>query len=378
MIPFKHTFTDKLWGVAERYVHHQALYFDGQYYTYQQLFAYAQSIAQALSRYESEQACLFMRRSFAAYAGILACWLSGKVYVPLNNKEPLVRLKEMYQLSGAQLIVTDDAQYTVAQQLVDEHADIINVATIEKETTDFIFPIHVTQHAYLMFTSGSTGTSKAVMIDHNQLISFIENICSRAGMCATDRFSQITELSFDFSIYEIFACWFVGATLYIFPDKNFISLAAFIATHHITFFACVPSTVLLLQQCKKLSPNIFPTLRYTVFCGEALTNHIAKCWHDAAPNTVIDNIYGPTEATVAICAYQWTADCRYDVVPIGTLFAQQKFKLNHIDSKTIGNFCFLVLRSFNHIGALIKLNNSFAKIIQYGTKREIWFFSMKR
>lgn len=336
MIPFNQTLIAKLRFVASEHPDYIALYVDGQHYTYAQLFELAETIAQQLIGYQSEQVVLLMDRSMAAYAGILACFLAGKVYVPLNHNDSILRLKKFYQLSGATLIFTDAAHEALAKILCGLTGQVLCVKDIQKNIQSFVVPAFVTPHAYLMFTSGSTGIPKAVMIDHVQLISFIENITVRTGVSCTDRCAQIMELSFDFSIYEIFACWFASASLYVFTQQNFLALASFIAAQEITFFACVPSTVLLLQQYQKLIHPHFPTLRYTVFCGEALTHALAKWWHQAAPHSVIDNLYGPTEATVALTGYHWTPDCPYEIVPIGHIFSKQKFKIDYSTSQNQG------------------------------------------
>ena len=75
-----------------------------------------------------------------------------------------------------------------------------------------------------------------------------------------------------------------------------------------------------MRELKKLSKENFQSVRYSVFCGEVLTADAARCWQLASPNTIIDNFYGPTEATVAISGYLWREDDADIVVPIGQPF----------------------------------------------------------
>jgi len=336
MIPFNQTLTSKLCCIAKQYPNHIALYVDEKYYTYAQLFSLSEMIAQHLICDPSNHVALLMERTVYAYAGILACWLAGKAYVFLNSNESFERLKIFYELSGAKIIFTDVKHEVLAKKLCGVTSKVLCAKDIQANTRSFATLDFVTPQAYLMFTSGSTGIPKAVMINHTQLIAFIENVTRRTAISCKDRCAQIMELSFDFSIYEIFACWFVAASLHVFSKQNFLALASFIHRQKISFFACVPSTVLLLQQYKKLLPHYFSTQRYTVLCGEVLTRKIAQYWHDAAPHAMIDNLYGPTEATVALSGYRWTPDCSYDIVPIGHIFPQQKFKIDDSLSKNKG------------------------------------------
>ena len=85
----------------------------------------------------------------------------------------------------------------------------------------------------------------------------------------------------------------------------------------------------LLRSMKILKKNAFPSLRQTIFCGEALPCSLVNKWFEAAPNSIIDNLYGPTETTIAILAYrlnknQSEKECVNGIVPIGIPFKGQK------------------------------------------------------
>ncbi|WP_259425720.1 AMP-binding protein [Coxiella burnetii] len=94
-----------------------------------------------------------------------------------------------------------------------------------------------------------------------------------------------------------------------------------------THWSSVPSIIQLLNQLKKLKKENFPSVSYSIFCGEALTLDTVRRWKLAAPNTTVDNLYGPTEATVAITGYLWNENDHNDLMPIGWPFAGQGFYL---------------------------------------------------
>jgi acyl-coenzyme A synthetase/AMP-(fatty) acid ligase len=95
---------------------------------------------------------------------------------------------------------------------------------------------------------------------------------------------------------------------------------------------------------KKLDVNNFNTIRYSVFCGEAITYETAALWKKAAPKSVIDNLYGPTEATVAITGYLWNEESGSGILPIGHPFFNQKVHLlnknnQEVKQGEIGEIC---------------------------------------
>jgi len=79
---------------------------------------------------------------------------------------------------------------------------------------------------------------------------------------------------------------------------------------------------MLLAKLRKLKPAAFPNLRVSLFCGEALPLEVARAWAAAAPASIVENLYGPTELTIACTLYRWDserspAQCEQGVVPIG-------------------------------------------------------------
>jgi non-ribosomal peptide synthetase component F len=102
----------------------------------------------------------------------------------------------------------------------------------------------------------------------------------------------------------------------------------FIREHELTTWFSVPSVAGTLARLGLLQPYIFPSLRYSLFCGEPLPATHAELWQQAAPNSILENLYGPTEATIAISQYRWNSsslhECVNGIVPIGRVFDGQQ------------------------------------------------------
>jgi len=182
--------------------------------------------------------------------------------------------------------------------------------------------------AYLLFTSGSSGKPKGVLISNGNALDYIRNTSRRYRPGPDDRFSQLFDFSFDLSVHDMFLAWSAGACLYCAPE-SVIGLSDFIRRRRITFWFSVPSTAAFMRRLRMLKPGSFPSLRWSLFCGEALPMRLAADWQEAAPNSIVENLYGPTEATVAFTAYRLPKARRPELdalptVPIGMPLSGQR------------------------------------------------------
>jgi len=179
--------------------------------------------------------------------------------------------------------------------------------------------------AYLLFTSGSTGQPKAVMVSHANVLHYVDYVTRRYSITCDDRVSQNFDLTFDLSAHDLFVAWQRGACVCCPNKKQRFKPDDFIKGAGLTIWFSVPSTALFMHRLGVLKPDLYPNLRLSLFCGEALPAEIARRWALAAPNSVIENIYGPTELTIACTAYRWDdklspQQCEHGIVPIGEPF----------------------------------------------------------
>ena len=95
-----------------------------------------------------------------------------------------------------------------------------------------------------------------------------------------------------------------------------------------------------MGRMRMLKPGSYPTVRHSMFCGEALPQQSAETWQNAMPNALVENTYGPTEATVAITNYVWDsekspAECENGIVPLGKPFPLQRVRLLDEEYQTV-------------------------------------------
>jgi len=329
-----------------------AIEVSGKTLTYAQLFRKAASLAATLSRHQEEieppLTAVFAYRSETAFAGVLGALLRGYGYVPMNRMFPPDRTRTMLQRSGCRSMLVDAQSEKQLDQVLEgidyemivvlpEREDVRELearwpkhrflGTGELASDEQWRPVKVSPDsiAYLLFTSGSTGIPKGVMVAHRNVRHYIEFMTERFSINHEDRFSQTFDMTFDLSVADMFVAWEQGACVCCPSEKALINPGRFINDAHLTIWFSVPSTAVFMKRLGALKPGTYPSLRVSMFCGEALPVEVAKGWADAAPNSIIENIYGPTELTIACTYYRWDSaqsslEAEHGVVPIGQPF----------------------------------------------------------
>ena len=318
-----------------------AITVDGAALTYEELRLRAGALAGTLASAAPEAprlTAVFASRSADSYAAVLAALLRGHGYVPLSPRFPAARNREILERSGCCALVVDGASTAAARAALDGlQRPLVVVLTgggtsaaerrswaphraVSVDATAAMPEVAADEDApaYLLFTSGSTGRPKGVLVRQHNVRAFLDAIGERYDLDERDRFSQLFDLTFDLSAFDLFAAWERGACVCVPPAEARLEPSSYIRSSGLTVWFSVPSTAMFMQRFRTLKPGAFPSLRLSLFCGEALPTALADAWAAAAPNAVLENLYGPTEATIACTAHGvGAADGDRPLVPIG-------------------------------------------------------------
>ncbi len=332
---------------AEIFPDRPALEIGDRSITYRELLDQARRVAAVLARVDSRTplTAVYAYRSETAFVGVLAALLRGHGYVPLNRTFPVVRTAKMLAKSECEAIVVDaesavqlpevlagsarkyllilpDAVIDADLRLALDGHDIVCADELPEAGIFEARAATPGDVAYLLFTSGSTGDPKGVMVAHRNVVAFIDAVIDRYGLNEEDRLSQTFDMTFDLSVFDMFIAWERGACVCCPSAKALIHPGRFIRDKKLTIWFSVPSTGVFMRRLGALKPGSYPDLRYSLFCGEPLPVEVARAWQSAAPNSAVENLYGPTEVTIACTVYRWDdesspGESLHGVVPIG-------------------------------------------------------------
>ncbi|HWN45017.1 MAG TPA: amino acid adenylation domain-containing protein [Thermoanaerobaculia bacterium] len=231
-----------------------------------------------------------------ALLGILK---AGGVYLPLNPDHPEARLSRMLELSGARRVLSEAGLKDLKdskdeKDLKDKHSRPSSFRSFKSFSSFKSFPAGDSL-AYLLFTSGSTGDPKGVLVPHRGLLNHLLAKIQDLGLSSSDRVAQTAPQSFDIHIWQLLAPLLVGAAVEVLPDDIVRSpalLRSEVERRGITVLELVPSLIGPLLD-EGGAPQ---SLRWLISTGEALSPELARRWQaTGVPLVNLVNGYGPTE-----------------------------------------------------------------------------------
>lgn len=242
---------------------------------------------------------LLANRSAAACTGYLAVLRLGATVVPLHPQAPAARNTLIVRQADIDLVLTSDTAGTpdLGSPVLSLH-DTAPVAPEDTGDGPVGRAVGPEDIAYILFTSGSTGTPKGVPVPHRAVSAFLDHVVAKYDTGPGSRVAQTFDLTFDPSVFGLFAAWGGGGTAVI-PDRaDLMAPVRFVNRAEITHWISVPSVAALARRLRQLTPDAMPGLRWSLFCGEPLPAGLAGAWARSAPGGPVENLYGPTELTV--------------------------------------------------------------------------------
>lgn len=290
--------------------------------TYSQLDDQSDKLASFLRRFRftpGTPIAVLAPRSCMTIVSFLGILKANLAYVPMDPMAPAQRNQVVLDsLPGCTLLLLDDK---VEEPSLDRRdvtiyrlANIMLENNLDPQPDQQITAPSATALAYILFTSGSSGVPKGVMIEHRGVVRLVKNGSTVQKLPSKPRMAHLSNLVFDASTWEIWTALLNGGTLLCIDQSTVLdpeALGTVFAEEHLDGAVMTPT---LFKQC--CATPLFKQLKVLHLAGEPLAPLDAKKARDVVSG-VVYNAYGPTENTVASMIYQIPkeGDC---VFPNGT------------------------------------------------------------
>lgn len=261
---------------------------------------------------------LFLPKSINAVIGIYAALKAGAAYVPIDPSSKNHRAGYIAGNCGVRVLISSTAKKgqwpafgdvgveSVVAMDSDEPIIIDGLDVYARPWVDEAgsadLPRVISQDlAYILYTSGSTGDPKGVMLSHQNCLSFVEWAVEEYGVVHEDRLSSHAPFHFDLSTFDLYAAVCTGATVYLVPKAVSMlpaEIKKFIEEKGITVWYSVPSILTMLVELGGLEAGDLPGLKTLLFAGEVFPTKYLSRLMSKLGHVHFANLYGPTETNV--------------------------------------------------------------------------------
>ena len=277
--------------------------------TNNELYDEAMHIASYLSKYDNKPIIIEMPKSVDTIVCMVGVLLSGNFYTVLDINMPEERKNIIIDL------LKPVCKITIKDNKKDDYVyfeDIIGTKTEKlKENYNMSNPM------YVLFTSGSTGVPKGVVVNHNSVMHYLNWFTNEFHIDETTIFGNQTPLYFSMSISDVLGTIYAGATLYFIPHSYFsfpLYLMKYLENNKINTIYWVPSALNMISTFDAFKAFDLPELKKILFAGEVMPPKVINYFIKNHP-AFYANLFGPTETT-DICTYYEVKE-ETDNVPIG-------------------------------------------------------------
>lgn len=300
---FKEQILVPVLGNIEKYPNANAFCIDGQFFTYDVFGRTISKIRALLGEREikNRHVGLVTNNDLETYASIFALWLNGYCYVPLHIKQPIDRCCNIIEQVAIDTILDSSKITRYEESLVvhtNEEKDCKQNLSVKEDVSD-------DELAYILFTSGSTGVPKGVMLTRNNIGSFMDSFWATGlNITREDRCLQCFDLTFDVSVQCYLTGLVKGACVYTVPygEGKYLYVAGLIDEYKLTFAVMAPSMLrFMLPFFDQLDTT---SLKSCILTAEACPKNLLEIAYKHCPNVELYDFYGPTEATIYCTHYK--------------------------------------------------------------------------
>ena len=323
----KRTVIELLEYSAERFPKRTAYFDSNGSYTFEELLKITRSVGTltAGSCGHGKPVAVLMSKGISMIAAFLGAVTGGACYCPLDVTMPVDRMQTILSVLDPALVITEPGQEELVSKLgiscrtvtfseaAETPADDALLSKVRAASAD-------TDPLYILFTSGSTGVPKGVVVPHRVVLNNMDWLEEHYHFCENDVLANQAPLYFDVSDHDIYCPLKFGCSTGIVPTEYFtfpVKLLGYLKEHHVTAVFWVPFALSVVSTLRGLDAVLPDELRFIFFAGEVMPVKHLNYWRRHLPDAVYCNMYGPTETYV--CTY-YDVDREFedtDTLPIG-------------------------------------------------------------
>lgn len=297
-----------------------ALVFNDHKLTYAELNEKSNQLARVLRDQNVTRdtvVAIMAERSLETFAGILAILKAGGAYLSINSKYPETRKQFMLEDSNAMVVLAQKALAEENKNLLQGKEIILidDEKTYSGNSSDLPKINKPNDLSYIVYTSGTTGRPKGVMVSHRNVIRLVKNT-NYVTFNENDRIGQIGVVEFDASTFEIWGALLNGLALYIIDQETVLDFEHFQERLNQSKITTMFMTTALFNQISQTHIGTFAGLKNLLVGGEALSPTHINSARKSYPKLNLMNVYGPTENTTFSTTF--LIDTEYvENIPIG-------------------------------------------------------------
>ena len=311
-VPEEKSYIELFEDQVRKHPRRQAVTWGGMSLTYRQLNTAAEGLARQLMAFESapeDLVAVLAVRGVGLLASMLAIWKTGCAYLPLDPLSPPDRVAALLKASGTRQVLVGEGfrelLSSALEDLAEEHRP--RVLNLEEPTGHEPAARQWTRRpaaaelAYVLYTSGSTGVPKGVMIEHHGMVNHLFTKIVDLELTADDVLAQTSTQVFDISIWQFLAALLVGGKVCILSDEithDPTRLLTAVEEQRVTVFETVPTMLGALLMDSVANTDLkLQLVRWLLVTGEALPPELCHNWRQRFPAVPLLNAYGPTECS---------------------------------------------------------------------------------
>ncbi|MET8229839.1 amino acid adenylation domain-containing protein [Micromonospora sp. NPDC005298] len=288
--------------------------------TYAELHARARGVADLLTCGGVQPGHLVgtaFARSADAVVAMVGVILAGAAYVPLRPGDPPTRLRRIAAMCDMSHVLCDGPDVADLRAALSDRCAVVEVGAVPPAGTagDDAVPGTPTSLAYVMFTSGTTGTPKGVMVEHRGVLRLVTET-DYLPFGPEQRFLHAAAPEFDAATFEVWGALLNGASLHVVGDGTLLVPNALAATLREQGVTVAWLTAPLFHQIVDEAPATLAPLRILVTGGDVVSPAHVRRVRAAVPHLTVLNGYGPTENTTFTTVYEVPAEVP-EPLPIG-------------------------------------------------------------